>query len=80
MKGEGMFKITILLVKYAKLAVLTEMLANVKNNLAQCQLRIDEDDSDMLKNYWGGQIRAYQNMSDIIMTRIRAVKEDIHAV
>ena len=75
-----MYKIVVLILKYAKLAVLSEILVGVKTNLTQCQSRIDNTDSDMQKNYWGGQIRAYQNMSDIITARIRSLKEDIHVV
>ena len=69
-----MYKIVCLLIKYVKLAILSELLSAVKISLADARLRIDESASDIQKNYWAGKICAYQDMSTMIAARLKTIK------
>ena len=70
-----MYKIVCLIIKYVKLAIYNEILVFCNEERGKAQIGIELTNSDMQKNFYGGEIRAYGNIAYVLQERIRTLKE-----
>lgn len=78
MKGENMYKIICLLMKYVKLSLLNELLVQFRSNLIRCQENIRKDNCNDRNNFLAGNIRAYGIVCETLEKRIQNIKEGVN--
>ena len=71
-----MYKIIILIIKYVKLAIYNEIICYCKELKSNAQRGIDYTNNDMQKNFFGGEIRAYNDVVCVLQERVRILREE----